>query len=73
MMRPSILVSVILVLAASMLTYAAPYGPPQTFPDIYRRSPASLFDRESYYDKRGFLEPRAVGARRARSKASSAL
>ena len=36
-------VPVLLVLAVSMPAYAAPYGPPQTFPDIKQRSPAPLF------------------------------
>ena len=37
-MRFSTLFSGILVLAASILTYAAPYGTPETFLDIERRA-----------------------------------
>ncbi len=64
-MRLSVSISIILVLAASMLTYAAPFGAPgpRTFPDIEQRNPAPLF------------EPRAEGAQllQSRSNASSAL
>jgi hypothetical protein len=58
-MRLSVLVSIIFVLAASMLTYAAPFGAPETFPDIEQRSLAQL------------LEPRSSGQSQ-HSKASSA-
>jgi len=40
-MRLSVLFSGILILAASILTYAAPYGTPRTFLDIERRSSSS--------------------------------
>jgi hypothetical protein len=43
-MHLSVPISIILVLAASMLTYAAPFGASRTFPDIEQRSPAPLFE-----------------------------
>lgn len=62
-MRFSVPVSIILVLAANMLTYAAPFGAPRTFPDIEQRSPAPL------------SEPRTERAQllQLRSDASNAL
>ncbi|KAF8339250.1 hypothetical protein F5887DRAFT_475941 [Amanita rubescens] len=42
-MRLAVPVPVLLVLAVCMPAYAAPYGAPQTFPDIKQRSPAPLF------------------------------
>jgi len=46
-MRLSVLVSIILVLAASILTYAAPFAAPRTFPDIEQRSLAQLLEPRS--------------------------
>lgn len=46
-MRLSVLFSIIFVLAASMLTYAAPFGAPRTFPDIEQRSLAQLLEPRS--------------------------
>ena len=46
-MRLSVLVSVIIVLAASMLTYAAPFGAPRTFLGIEQRSLAQLLEPRS--------------------------
>ncbi|KAF8329590.1 hypothetical protein F5887DRAFT_115667 [Amanita rubescens] len=46
-MRLSVLASIIFVLAASMLTYAAPFGAPRTFPDIEQRSLAQLLEPRS--------------------------
>ncbi|KAF8331535.1 hypothetical protein F5887DRAFT_1162654 [Amanita rubescens] len=46
-MRLSVLASIIFVLAASVLTYAAPFGAPRTFPDIEQRSLAQLLEPRS--------------------------
>lgn len=43
-MRLSFLVSIIFVLAASLLAYAAPFGAPPTFLDIEQRSLAQLLE-----------------------------
>ncbi|KAF8343692.1 hypothetical protein F5887DRAFT_282753 [Amanita rubescens] len=46
-MRLSVLASIIFVLAASVLTYAAPFGAPRTSPDIEQRSLAQLLEPRS--------------------------
>jgi hypothetical protein len=50
-MRLSVLASIIFVLAASILTYAAPFGAPRTFPDIEQRSLAQLLEPRSGRNK----------------------
>jgi hypothetical protein len=58
-MRLSVLFSGILILAAGILTYAAPYGTPRTFLDIERRSETS---QQSHHHVTGSTSAPAAGS-----------
>jgi len=67
-MRLSVLFSGILILAASILTYAAPHGTPRTFLDIERRSSSS---QQSHQHATGSTSAPAAGSHEGESHEGS--